>query len=147
MRFAMGKFWGGQSREESLHNLGHLERKLLELVWEAGEMSVHDLRERIPSLAYTTLMTTADRLYKKGILCRRKEGRAFYYAAALSREEFGEEVTRHMVRTMLRSHGSMPAGIISCFVDAVAEGDADLLKQLEELVAAKRRQNQSPEEA
>src|SRR5438034_10440497 len=69
--------------------LGKLERQVLEETWKHREVSVRDVyiafEERI---AYTTLMTTLDRLYKKQLLARRKDGRAFLYAAAMSREEF-----------------------------------------------------------
>ena len=63
--------------------LGKLEREVLEQIWQRREVSVRDVylqfEERI---AYTTLMTTLDRLYKKRLLHRRKDGRAFLYAAA-----------------------------------------------------------------
>src|SRR5437773_9641345 len=61
--------------------LGKLERQVLEAAWQRGEVSVRDIylvfEERI---AYTTLMTTLDRLFRKQILDRRKDGRAFFYS-------------------------------------------------------------------
>jgi predicted transcriptional regulator len=69
--------------------LGKLERQVLDEAWGRGEVSVRDIyltfEERI---AYTTLMTTLDRLYKKRLLERRKDGRAFLYSPAVTREEF-----------------------------------------------------------
>lgn len=143
MRFDVGRIWGKRSLEETLHTLGSLEKKLLEQIWEQGEVSVQDLRQQVPDLAYTTLMTTADRLYKKGVLHRRKDGRAFRYSPAVTRAEFSESVTRHLVGLMLRDAGTAPVGIFACFVDAVTERDAQLLQQLEQMVAEKRRQNQA----
>jgi predicted transcriptional regulator len=69
--------------------LGALERQVMEHLWRAGrEASVRDVHEAFaPSLAYTTLMTTLDRLHKKGLLRRRKEGRAFVYAPSVSPEQ------------------------------------------------------------
>ena len=56
--------------------LGKLERAVLDETWNRREVSVRDIylafEERI---AYTTLMTTLDRLYKKRLLDRRKDGR------------------------------------------------------------------------
>ena len=64
-----------------IESLGKLERETMDEVWKRKEVSVRDLElafgERI---AYTTIMTTLDRLYKKGLLKRRKEGRAFLYS-------------------------------------------------------------------
>jgi predicted transcriptional regulator len=58
--------------------LGPLERQVLEQVWQRHEVSVRDVFIAFgESVAYTTLMTTLDRLYKKRLLSRRKDGRAF----------------------------------------------------------------------
>lgn len=42
--------------------------------------------QRDRAIAYTTVMTVLDNLYRKGIVVREKEGRAFRYRAAQSRE-------------------------------------------------------------
>ena len=53
----------------------------------AAEVSVRDLQPEFPGSAYTTLMTTMDRLHRKGVLERRKVGRAFAYRPVSSREQ------------------------------------------------------------
>jgi predicted transcriptional regulator len=60
--------------------LGTLERQVMDLLWErAGEASVREVHDAFQgSHAYTTLMTTLDRLYKKGLLVRRKERRSLF---------------------------------------------------------------------
>src|SRR5260370_15772022 len=67
--------------------LGKLERQVLEETWRRGEVSVREIYlvfdERI---AYTTLMTTLDRLFRKQILDRRKDGRAFFYSPAVTQQ-------------------------------------------------------------
>ncbi len=51
--------------------LGHLERQTLEEIWRRGETSVRDIFLSFEKrIAYTTLMTTLDRLFKKGLLSR-----------------------------------------------------------------------------
>src|SRR5437773_1657828 len=78
--------------------LGKLEREVLEQTWRRGEVTVREIylafEERI---AYTTLMTTLDRLYKKQILARHKDGRAFLYAPAVSREEFDHGIREDVI--------------------------------------------------
>src|SRR3974377_1304693 len=72
--------------------MGHLEKTVLELLWDHGESCVHDVMQRLGRpLAYTTVMTTLDRLYKKGLLERRKSARAFLYSARWSRREWDEK--------------------------------------------------------
>ena len=69
--------------------LGKLERRVLDETWQRGEVSVRDICVAFgDQVAYTTIMTTLDRLYKKRLLDRRKDGRAFLYSPAFSQEEF-----------------------------------------------------------
>jgi predicted transcriptional regulator len=66
-----------------------LELLCLNALWSLGEGSVKDVRAEVaPSrpLAYTTVMTVLDRLARRGIVTRRKAGRAFVYAPSVSRD-------------------------------------------------------------
>ena len=67
--------------------LGSLEEAAMSVLWQAGPLSVREVNEKLSakSLAYTTVMTTLDRLYKKGLLGRSKLGFAYVYEPALSR--------------------------------------------------------------
>src|SRR5580765_5695242 len=98
------------SRKAALGQLGSLESEVMERVWRRGELSVRDLHEEIGSrLAYTTVMTTLDRLYKKGMLQRRKVGKAFLYVAALSVQEYQEQLTHHLFGMVL--HDGKNSGV------------------------------------
>ena len=88
-------------------------------------------------LAYTTVMTTMDRLFKKGLLERRKEGRAFAYSARVSRRQLVLHAGAGLIRGLLDSEGE-PA--LSFLVDAVTERDRELLDRLERLVREKKRE-------
>ena len=125
--------------------LGALETEVMEAVWEeGGELSVRDVHARFEArLAYTTVMTTMDRLYKKGLLGRRKDGRAFLYAARLSRRQFALDAGAGVFLGLLDREGE-PA--LSFLVDAVTERDRELLDALERLVRAKKRQARGGEE-
>jgi predicted transcriptional regulator len=127
------------TRMAALKQLGSLESELMERVWNRGEFRVRDLHmEFIPRLAYTTVMTTLDRLYKKGLLTRRKVGKAFHYAAAFTEKEYQGMVTQHLFGMVL-TDGSNNNAVLSHFVDAVSEADREMLGKLDELVKAKRR--------
>src|SRR4030081_3900430 len=82
-------FWGFKSSQDILEqHLGALEREVMAVVWKAGDINVREACERLESaVAYTTVMTTMDRLFKKRLLTRRKVGRAFIYAATATRDE------------------------------------------------------------
>ena len=118
--------------------LGALETQVMEAVWRrGGAVSVRDVHARFePRLAYTTVMTTMDRLFKKGLLERRKEGRAFLYSARVTRRQLAFDAGAGLIRGLLESEGE-PA--LSFLVDAVTDRDRELLDRLEWLVREKKR--------
>jgi predicted transcriptional regulator len=116
--------------------LGPLEIALMEILWTGGEGNVRDVIDRLGRpLAYTTVMTTLDRLYKKGLLARRKSERAFIYSAALTREEWDQKRAGDFVAGFLS-----PELLISCLVDAMGQHDKALLDELERKIKLKRRE-------
>lgn len=126
--------------------LGSLESALMRRIWTLGEASVRDLHAEVSTrLAYTTVMTTLDRLYKKGLLRRRKLGRAFLYAAVVSEEAYRQQMAQHWIGMALED-GKDNHAVLSRFVDAVGESDQQLLSRLDELVRAKRRALRRQEE-
>lgn len=119
--------------------LGPLERRVVEFLWTAHEGSVRDVCDHLgAAVAYTTAMTTLDRLYKKRLLTRRKLGRAFVYAPAVSRAEFERAVSAELVDNLLERHRGAPLPLLSHLVDAVSDRDRELLDELERLVREKR---------
>ena len=125
--------------EANLDQLGSLESALMERIWARGEISVRDLHAELASrLAYTTIMTTLDRLFKKGLLVRRKVGKAFYYKARLSEKEYHERLAQHLFGMVLHD-GKNSNVVLSGFVDAVSGRDEQMLDQLDQLVKAKKR--------
>lgn len=132
--------------EALVASLGRLERDVLEEIWRkpsGGESSVRQVTEALGGrVAYTTVMTTLDRLYKKGLLQRRREGRAFFYTAKFSPEELERGVAEDVMSNLLggaSEQGSVEP-ILACMVDAVSERDRQLLDELERLVREKREQ-------
>lgn len=118
--------------------LGTLETKLLELLWgQDSAMTVRHVHQAFPELAYTTLMTTLDRLHRKGVLVRRRRGRAFAYEPRCSRDELLGEVVSGHVTDLLAASGASTA-ILSTLVHAVGQRDAALLDELDALVQAER---------
>ena len=128
-------------REVASLALGKLERQVLDETWRRGEVCVRDMyvafEERI---AYTTLMTTLDRLYKKRLLERRKDGRAFFYSPAVSREEFEHGIREDVIDGLLGGGAEGIQPVLACIVDTVSERDRQLLDELDRLVKEKKRE-------
>jgi predicted transcriptional regulator len=120
--------------------LGPLEERLLEALWTRGNATVRELiDEACQDLAYTTVMTTLDRLFKKKLLSREAEGRAFRYKPMVTREQLHRDAAGESFRQLLNASpvGALP---LSYLVEIVSERDAELLDDLRELVEAKRRE-------
>jgi predicted transcriptional regulator len=120
--------------------LGPLEQQLLEEIWKCKTATVRELLDQSKlKLAYTTIMTTLDRLYKKQLLSRVAEGRAFRYSPRHTQEELKKAAAGETIRQLL---SSSPAAALplSYLVEAVSEHDAGLLDELQQVLDRKRRQ-------
>lgn len=132
---------GFQKPQQMLDSaFGALESEVMEAMWrQEREVSVRDLLAVLDSrVAYTTLMTTMDRLYRKGLFARRKEGRAFLYSPRITRQQLRVGLVESVITSLLGGRGSDPQPVLSCIVDAVGQQDRELLDDLERLVRRKR---------
>ena len=126
-----------RKRVVSFADLGPLEQAVVELLWIHGESSVQAVAANLDRpLAYTTVMTTLDRLFKKGVLERQLIERAFHYQPRFSRDDMDRRHASAFVDGFLsRESGEM---LFSCLIDAVGQYDAALLDDLEEQIRKKR---------
>jgi predicted transcriptional regulator len=97
-----------------------LELLCLNALWSLKEGNVKDVQQvvaRKRPLAYTTIMTVLDRLVRKGLLARRKVGRAFLYAPQTARDAMRRTALRELVdgffdgsqQELMRFLGALPA--------------------------------------
>ena len=133
--------------EQQVGFLGPLGAEILETIWASdGEpLTVRnvfeDLRKKT-KIAYTTVMSTMDRLYDKGLLDRRiekgKGGMYFVYWPKLEKKHFEESAVRDVVSSLLRNFGST---VTNCLIDEVAANEDDLqaLQKHIDKVAAKKK--------
>ena len=124
--------------------LGDLEADVMEAIWALGTATVHDVHQRLAAanreLAYTTVMTVMSRLSEKGLLDKQKDGAAYVYKPAASREEF----TRRTVGTVLSQLlDDFSAPAMSQFVELVGEQDDATIEALAKAIEEKRRRADS----
>ena len=121
--------------------LGRLEREILNRLWgDAEPLSVRALEASFGgTLAYTTLMTTLDRLHRKGLVDRQRAGRAFLYRARFTREQLDHGVATDLIDAMLGAGPDAARPVMSTFVDAVGQRDAALLDELARLIREKQK--------
>jgi BlaI family penicillinase repressor len=78
------------SPRRSLLDLAPLELDCMNTLWPIGEGTVREIRDLLAARrprAYTTIMTIMDRLARKGVVERKKTGRAYVYRPRLSAED------------------------------------------------------------
>ena len=106
------------------------------ILWEGEPMAVRRVVDRLGGeLAYTTVMTTLDRLYKKGLLDREREGNAYVYRAAMTEEGYHQALVEATIGGLMKKSAGP---VLTAFVDTAAELDEENLERLEKLIADRR---------
>lgn len=107
--------------------LGELERAVMERLWVSPEglLATEVAAQLDPRPAPTTVLTVLDRLARKGLVTREREGRAHRYAAAASKEVFVAEV----MRTTL-ADASDPEAVLTHFVGTASEAEMTALRRV-----------------
>jgi predicted transcriptional regulator len=118
---------------------GGLEVRVLDALWEErAPRSVRDLQPRFDGVAYTTLMTTLDRLHRKGVLDRERAGRAFVYRPRFTRDVLRSHLASEALHALFGERASDLKPILSFFVETVSRADRESLDALERLIAERR---------
>ncbi len=106
------------------------ELELMDTLWEIGEGTVQDVCDALKKdLAYTTVMTSLKILHsRKGVLKREKQGRAFVYRPAVSREQMSKTVLNELKPVLFRK--SLPSLMLNLLSrESLADEDIDALKK------------------
>jgi predicted transcriptional regulator len=124
--------------------LGPLEQEVLSAIWQQPDgITIRELRERAEiSRAYITIVTTLNRLRKKGLVDRvAVEGTnvvTFRYVSRFTMAEVERDVASNAIRQVLGLDVAGPL-LLSRMVEEISEHDAELLEELGRLVDEKRR--------
>jgi len=120
--------------------LGELERDVMDRLWSAGSpLTVREVHEQLAAhrkIAYTTVMTVLDRLAKKKVVRQEREGRAFRYSPAATREQMVADL-------MLDALGGVPGvgdrqAALVHFVGGVSQAEAHALREALDAVTRRR---------
>jgi predicted transcriptional regulator len=107
-----------------VNRLGDLERAIMEVLWQTDSaLTVRQVSNGLTqSLAHTTVMTVLDRLAKKGFARRERDGRAWRYRPAATREAYVAE----LMLTALAQTGDRDAALAR-FAQSVSGAEAEVL--------------------
>jgi len=120
----------------SAPRLGELERAVMDQLWTAKSAggtayagaTVRDVLERLEDdreIAYTTVMTVLDRLAKKELVTRERDGRAWRYLPADTREAMTASTMR---RTLVDMDVSDRRAALLHFLDGASSGEIEDIK-------------------
>jgi predicted transcriptional regulator len=110
----------------TVNRLGDLERAIMDVLWETDTpLTVREVSARLTerNLAHTTVMTVLDRLAKKGFAKRQRDGRAWRYCPAATRETYVTE----LMLTALDQTGDRTAALTR-FAQSVSGIEAEVLR-------------------
>ena len=112
-----------------MRGLGELESAVMDVLWRSPEqLRVRDVLDELTAtrkLAYTTVMTVLGRLAKKGLVRQERDGKAYRYAAASSREQ----MAAGLMLDALGDVGEDRTAALVAFVDRVGPEEADALRR------------------
>jgi predicted transcriptional regulator len=117
-------------------DLHELEAEVMDDVWSReDEVAVRDVMDALnrrtkKPRAYTTYMTILGRLYEKGLVARRREGRTDLYRPVYTREEYADLRAQAVVDSLVERYGDVA---FSHFARQMAQLDPDRRRELQRL--------------
>ena len=99
-----------------LQDFGSLQLKVLEMLWARGPSAAGDLWGAWPSKprpAYTTVLSALQKLYRRAMVARRKQGRAHVYTPRIDRESFRR---RYVTQVRDRVFSGSAAGLVAALL-------------------------------
>lgn len=116
--------------------LGDLEFKVYNVVCKKGKATVREIVEAMEdNLAYTTIMTTCDRLAKKGVFNRTKCGKSYVYETSASKEDLDVQTTCRVLGSVI---DSLTEPVVANFIDMLKESDSKKLDMLERMIKERK---------
>jgi len=119
--------------------LGTLEKDIVDALWECGEACIKEILESFPqdkNISYSTVITVTNRMTKKGLLKKRKVGKAYFYKPVYSKEQFYEEVSKAVVNGV--SGFSFQTAMVH-FVDYMAQIAPEKIEYFSQFIEAKKK--------
>ena len=124
----------------TLRQLGNLEALVMQRLWEWDRPSavrevLEDL-QRDRTVAYTTVMTVMDNLFRKGILTRELDGRAYRYQPVRTLEQH----TAELMEQAMAGGGDPAATLLHC-VERMPREDVEQLREVLDQIADGRKKS------
>ena len=121
--------------------LGRLGLQIMNVVWDRGKATVHDVKETISSgrtPAYTTILTMMRKLEAKGYLEHEVDERTYVYRAILSRQEVRQSLLGDLLERVFEGSASL---LVNSLVEQNRVTEEEL-REIQKLIGRRRRHNE-----
>ena len=121
-----------------------LELEILKVVWQESPLPVREVRARLESqagrpLAHSSVITMLNIMHRKGLLARKKDGKAFLFSPRVDKDR----VTGNMMRDLMsRAFNGSPRALVLNLLET-ADLDAEELSELRKLINRKAKEQKS----
>ena len=118
-------------------HLTQRELDIMSVLWELGEATANEVRQRVdPSLAYTSVSTMIRTLEMKGYVShRRGEGKSHVYYPVIDAEMAGESA---LGRVLDKIYGGSPIKLLAQLVEQRKLSDGELARMRDLLKRSKK---------
>lgn len=117
-------------------SLSNLEEQVMNIVWEKEACYVADIFEAMKQqkdIAYTTTQTIVQRLYEKGFVTRKEQGKGYLYKPKFSKETYSKQIAQTFIQKFISSFGNMALASFAESIEKLPkEKKAYFLSALEE---------------
>lgn len=127
-----------KTQVNTLPQLGELELSVMESLWQTPGQAAKSVHTSVPPAqrsSLSTMQSTLERLHRKGLLERDKQGHAFAYYPKLQRSELLGRLIGGVIKQL---HTGSLEPILSSFVDFADGMDEQTLDQLDELIQQRK---------
>ena len=125
--------------------LGDLEKQVLKYLWQTSEADVKQVHRVVSQTRHNSLNTVQsalDRLYKKGVLSRRKQGHAYLYQPKVDREGLIHQLINNVTSDFIEDGENTLIAAFGSVSSSLNDNELDALEQLIEQQRTLRNQHQ-----
>lgn len=123
-----------RSKRLGINGLSTLEADIMNIIWQHKRTTVREVHETMLEegyIPYTTVMAAMNNMAQKGLLKQNRNGKAYVYSAAVSRDAMAKNIVDGVVSKIL---GGVATPLVSHLLKLKKEEDVDKLLELKKRI-------------
>ncbi|MCL6472571.1 MAG: BlaI/MecI/CopY family transcriptional regulator [Firmicutes bacterium] len=119
-----------RSKKLGINGLSTLEADIMNIVWQHKKITVREVHETMLEegyIPYTTVMAAMNNMAQKGLLKQNRDGKAYIYSAAVSRDAMAKSIVDSVVNKIL---GGVATPLVSHLLKLKKEEDVEKLLEM-----------------